>query len=197
MNVRIAGYAAIAGGALILLMIVLGFALPHPANQLSAYVYPFAALALLVAVIGLSAVQGRRNPVLAWGAVIVPVAGLLVSLAGILSMAGGDRPIIAGLSAWHLWSIGLSGFAIGSVLFALATLAVGVFSRGGAIALLVGALLIASIFVPAVVGIFNPDGILLLQISVVAGAVLYCAGWIWLGYAATRQRPMESGNIAA
>ncbi len=196
MNVRIAGYAAIAGGALTLLFIVLGFALPYPMNQLSAYLYPVVAVAFLVAVIGLSAVQGRRNPVLAWGAVIVPVAGLLVSLVGVFAMGTGDRPIIAGLSAWYLWSIGLSGFAIGSALFALATLAVGVFSRGGAIALLVGALLIAGIFLPAVVGIFNPDGILLLQIAVMAGMVLFCAGWIRLGYAAIRQQPVESGTLA-
>lgn len=196
MNARVAGYAAIVGGGLTLLMMLLGFVLPSPTSAAAQYLYPFAAVALLVAVIGLSAVQGRRNPVLAWGAVIVPAAGLLVSLAGILGMAGGDGPIVVGLSGWYLWALGLSGFAIGSTLFAIATIAVGVLSRGGAITLLVGSLLVGGIFFPAVIGLINPDGVPVLAIAMLSGAVLFCAGWIWLGYAATHQPPVESGSLA-
>lgn len=173
MNARIAGYAAIVGGGLILLMSLLGFVLPSPANAAAAYLYPVAAVALLVGVIGLSAVQGRRKPILAWAAVIVPAAGLLVSLTGMLGMASGDRPIVAGLSAWYLWSLGLSAFAVGSILFALATLAVGVLSRGGAITLLVGSLLVAGVFFPAVIGFIDPDGVPVLGIAMFVGVVLF------------------------
>lgn len=197
MNARLAGYAAIAGGGLILLMMLLAFTLPSPANAAAQSIYPLAAVALLVAVIGLSAVQGRRQPILAWAAVIVPAAGLLASLAGMLGMVSGDQPIVAGLSGWHLWSLGLSAFAIGSVLFALATLAVGVLSRGGAITLLVGALLVAGVFFPAVIGLINPDGVPVLAIAIFAGLVLFSAGWVWLGYAATRQQPIETASPVA
>lgn len=197
MNARIAGFAALIGGGLTLLMIVLGFVLPEPMRPTSAYLYPIAALALLVAVVGLSAVQGRRNPVLAWAAVIVPVAGLLASLLGVLgTVMGGEQPIIAGLNNWYLWSLGLSGFALGSILFALATISVGVLSRGAALTLLVGSLLVAGILFPAVLGLINPDGVSLLQIAMGGGVVLFCAGWMWLGYAAVRQSPLESSSAA-
>jgi hypothetical protein len=198
MNPRIAGYAAVAGGGLTLLMMLLGFVLPQPTNGVAVFLYPFAAVALLIAVVGLGAVQGRRNPVLGWAAVVVPAAGLLVSLVGVLGgvIGAGDEPMVAGLNSWALWSLGLSGFAIGSILFAVATIGVGVLSRGGALTLLIGSLIVSGIFLPTVIGLINPDGVPVMQMAIVAGVVLFCAGWMWLGYAATVQRPIASSAAA-
>jgi hypothetical protein len=35
-----------------------------------------------------------------------------------------------------------------------------------------------------------------MQMAIVAGVVLFCAGWMWLGYAATVQRPIASSAAA-
>ena len=58
---RISGYAAIAGGAVALLMVAIGLLVPEPTSGLLGVIlYPVVAIALLVALLGLSAVQGRR-----------------------------------------------------------------------------------------------------------------------------------------
>jgi len=184
MNARFAGYAAIAGGALILVMIALGWLLPYPQDQIFLLIYPVAAVALLVALIGLSAVQGRRRPLLTWSAVAIPVAALVVSVVGMGSMfLRGDVPLVAGLSGWHLWFFGLLGLLVGSILFAAATAIVGVFSRGAAVALLAGSLLLV------MTAVFDAAGPPLAAVTV--GILLFTGGWIWLGYAAITQRGFE------
>lgn len=195
MNARLAGFAAMAGGVLTLVTIGLSWLVPYPQNQYFPFVYSPAALALLVALIGLSAVQGRRRPVLTWSAVAVPVAALVVSLVGMAGMfVRGDEPLIAGLSSWYLWSFGLLGLIIGSVLFATATAIVGVFSRPAALVLLAGSALMVLTFIPAMLGLF---GSVPWIVPVVIGIVLFSAGWIWLGYTATTQRAFDVETSAA
>jgi len=196
MNARIAGYAAIAGGVLTVATVGLGVLLPYPRNQYFAFFYPLAAVALLVALIGLSAVQGRRRPILTWSAVAVPVAAVVVSLVGMAGMAlRGDEPLVAGLSSWYLWSFGFLGLIVGSVLFAAATAIVGVFSRPAALTLLGGSVLMVLTVIPATVGLFgSPSWIVAIAIG---GVVIFGAGWVWLGYAAATQRAFDVETSAA
>lgn len=104
------------------------------------------------------------------------------------------EPLIAGLSSWYLWSFGLLGLIIGSVLFATATAIVGVFSRPAALVLLAGSALMVLTFIPAMLGLF---GSVPWIVPVVIGIVLFSAGWIWLGYTATTQRAFDVETSAA
>jgi len=195
MNARIAGFAAIAGGVLTLVFIGLGILIPYPNNEYVAFLYPLTAVALLVALIGLSATQGRRRPVLTWSAVAVPVAALVVSLAGMAGMAvRGDEPLVAGVSGWYLWSFGLVGLIIGSVLFAAATAIVGVFSRPAALTLLAGSALMVLTLIPFGFGFVGSEP---WMVPIAIGIVLFSAGWVWLGYAAATQRAFEVETSAA
>lgn len=194
MNARIAGFAAIVGGALIIIALpaawLLGDIPEEVATIVQIAIFLTVEIALLVALIGLSAVQGRRRPVLTWSAVAVPIAAVVVSLLGMAGMAvRGDEPLVAGLSSWYLWSFGLLGLIIGSVLFAAATSIVGVFSRPAALTLLAGSVLMVLTVIPAGFGLFgSPSWIVPIAIGSV---VLFSAGWIWLGYAAATQRAFD------
>ena len=89
-------------------------------------------------------------------AVVIPAAGLVASLVGELGMAvSGDRAIVGELSGWHLWSIGIGGAIVGSILFAAATVFVGVLSRGAAITLLAGSLALGLIGLPVAMGLLD------------------------------------------
>lgn len=194
MNARLAGFAAIVGGVLIIVSLPAAWLLGDiPAVQ--AVIFLTIEVALLVALIGLSAVQGRRRPVLTWSAVAVPITAVVVSLVG---MAGitlrGDAPLVAGVSSWYLWSFGLLGLIIGSVLFAAATAIVGVFSRPAAFTLLAGSVVLVVSFVPAVVGLFDSEPVLVVA---VIGLLLSGGGWIWLGYAAATRRAVDLEAAAA
>ncbi len=193
MNARLAGFAAIAGGALTIIALpsvwLLGDIPEEVATVVQIVIFLAVEFALLVALIGLSAVQGRLRPVLTWSAVVVPITAVFVSLVGMAGMAiRGDALLIAGLSNWYMWWFGLLGLIAGSVLFAAATAIVGVFSRPGAFTLLAGSLALVVSLVPTVVGPFNSEP---LMIVAIIGLLLSGGGWIWLGYAAATQRALE------
>lgn len=199
MNARLAGLAAIVGGATILIALPTAWLLGNSPEEVTAIVQAVVFLtvevALLVALIGLSAAQGRRRPALTWSAVAVPIAAVVVSLLGLAGMAvAGDEPLVAGVSGWYLWSFGLLGLIVGSVLFAAATAMVGVFSRPAALTLLAGSLLVVLAVFPVAFGLFGtPPWI----VAIAVGSVgLFGVGWISLGYAATRQRPVASDSLA-
>lgn len=199
MNVRLAGFAAMVGGALILITIPIAWLqanIPQEiASLLQIVIFLSVEVALLVALIGLSAAQGRRRPVMTWSAVAIPIVATVVSLLGAVGMAvRGDEPLIAGVSSWQVWSFGLLGMIVGSVLFAAATAMVGVFSRPAALTLLAGSVLVVLTVVPMGFGLV---GSLSWIVPVAVGCLaLFAAGWIWLGYAASHEQPMQSGSLA-
>jgi drug/metabolite transporter (DMT)-like permease len=194
MNSRISGYAAIAGGALALLMVAIGLLVPDAANGSPAvYLFPLAAIALLVALIGLSAAQGRRLPTLTWAAAIVPAVGLAAAVIGVFAAAAvGDRPIVGDIAPWALMSLGVAGTIVGSILFAAATIVVGVLSRSAAVTILVGSLVLALVGLPIAFGAFDPGPSSVIQVVLIAAGVVFCLGWMWLGYAAA-----FPGSVAA
>ena len=107
MSLRIGGFAAIAGG----ILWFSGFALSsinQGSDALFALALGVGTLALLIALIGLSAFQARQYPRLVWAAFIVPALGAIVSLVGMVGMATmGDLPFIGSWSGWSVWAIGV------------------------------------------------------------------------------------------
>lgn len=182
MTLRNGGIAAIVGGCLWL--ISLAGASTTQGGQPWVTLFVIALCALVIAILGLSAEQGRRQPSLIWIAVALPVIGAAVSVVGWAGMAMvGEEPFIAGVSAWIIWAIGMLLVIIGSGLFAIASLRVRMLSRGGTALLAVGAVAaissLAGIAFVEVVGDIGP-------IIGLFGIFAFSAGWVWLGISAIR-----------
>ncbi len=196
MSLRIGGYAAILSG-LFWLYIPVGNAINNGAESGA----PFIGVAILcgtlttlVALIGLSAFQSRRHPVLTWTAFAIPAIGALVGLFGFVSMAvtgDSDRLLIGDLSAWWVSSLGILTLVLGSGLFGLATLRTQSLSRAAGGALALGAVL-------CVVALFGASGAFPMPVAVVpvvAGILLFPAGWIAMGVSALRMRPVGAPSL--
>jgi hypothetical protein len=188
MTLRIGGYAAIVGGVLWLLVLA-GNAINNGAES-GATIIGLAAVAAtivtLIALIGLSAFQSRRHPALVWSAFAVPAAGAVIALFGVALMhatGDSDAVIVGGLGIWEVETFGLLTLLVGSGLFALATLRTRSLSRGAAVLLGAGALLV----VPALAGVTGglvPEALVgpFLAIAILA----FPAGWVALGVSALR-----------
>jgi hypothetical protein len=187
MSVRVGGYAAIVGG-LLWLVVLVGNAINNggEAAPLLGYAVVAATVATLVALIGLSAFQARRHPVLTWAAFAIPAVGAVIGLLGFAAtvvLGDTDATLVGGLSVWAVSSIGILTLLAGSVLFAIATWLARTLSRPAAVALAVGALLV----VPAIAGLAGglvPEaiGLVVLAVAVIA----FPAGWVGLGVSALR-----------
>lgn len=190
MTLRNGGIAAIAGGGLWL--ISLAGASSTQGAQPWIGLFVIALCALVIAIIGLSAEQGRRQPSLIWVAVALPVIGAIVSVVGWVGMATlGDQPFIAGVSAWNVWALGSLLVIIGSGLFAVASLRIRTLSRGGTALLAAGAVAAIS-FLTGLVFVegLGDSGSLI----GVFGIFAFAAGWIWIGMNAIRTD--RAGTIA-
>lgn len=185
MSLRLGGSAAILAGVLILV----GFV--ATAIDGSDEAFPGAALilagtaALLPALVGLSSFQARRHPRLIWTAFAVPALGTAVSCFGIVAMGFfGDRPLVAGLSPWYIWIIGLIATVVGSAVFAVATYHTHALSRPAAGLLAGGSGLLLAVLVVGMSGMAATDA--LAQALMFAGLLAFSAGWIALGWTAIR-----------
>ena len=147
MSLRIGGYAAIVSG-LLWLYILVANAINNGAESGAPFiglVIVVATATTLAALVGLSAFQSRRHPVLVWVAFAIPAIGAVVGLLGMVAaIVGGnsDAEVIGGLSAWAISTLGVMTLLVGSALFALATWRAQTLSRGAAALLGAGALLV-------------------------------------------------------
>ena len=184
MTLRIGGVAAIVGGALWLVSLFGASMIQGPDGQPWQALFILALIALLVAMIGLSGDQGRKQPALVWLAVAIPIIGAAISAVGMLGMAMiGDAPFLFGASPWEVWILGTIAMIVGSGLFALASLRVRGVSRIGAILLVIGA--VAAI--PVLFGVASPTGAGDLGNAIaILGIGAFAAGWVWLGVGAIR-----------
>ena len=178
MSLRIGGYAAILGGVLIGLVIVLTGGLTEGSDDAAAILLLVGLAALLVGLAGMSAYQARANPWLVWGAFAMTAVGTVVTfVASVSDLAG------AGPGDWRdgLLPIGLITAGLGSTLFGVATYRVSVLSRTGALALAIGpvAVLIGAIAV-------SQNAWELGMPLILVGIVSFLAGWLTLGVAAIR-----------
>jgi hypothetical protein len=187
MSLRLGGSAAILGGILFTAGLVVasidgaddGF--PGLALILAG------TAALLVALTGLSSFQARRHPRLIWAAFALPALGTALSCVGLVAMAVvGDRPIVADLSPWSIWFLGVLATVVGSALFALATYRTGALSRYAAAMLAGGSVLLLAVGVVGmgISGIGVAEA--LAPLLTLVGVLAFSAGWIALGWAAIR-----------
>jgi hypothetical protein len=191
MSLRIGGYAAIVSG-LLWLYILAANAINNGAESGAPFiglVLVVATVTTLAALVGLSAFQSRRHPVLVWVAFAIPAFGAVVGLLGMVAaVVGGntDAEVIGGLSAWAISTLGLFTLLVGSALFALATWRAHALSRGAAALLGTGALLVLPALMGVTGGLIAPAiGYALLVVAILA----FPAGWVGLGISALRVGP--------
>lgn len=172
MSLRIGGFAAILGGSLCTISVVLGGGLAGQVNPLiPGIMLATGSAALVVALAGLSAFQARAHPMLSWAAVAVTAVGMLVCIVGIVGMQ------IIGDGFWDAFILGILGALLGSTLFALATYRTAALSRRAALLLGVGAVLM----IAAGLG-----GDSLGPAPIVVAAGVFAVGWFGLGIDALR-----------
>ncbi len=187
MTLRLAGGAAIAGGGLWIAMIAvlawLSSANAETGDGAVLFAMILAAqIVLLVALVGLSAFQADRHPALIWFAFLVPAAGAVASVLGAVGMAlRPDEVLVAGLSGWSIWALGMMATIVGAALFGAVTYLTAALSRTGALVLTIGALIALASIGTEIFG--GPGGPYLLLL----GSVVLGAGWILLGLDAVRR----------
>ncbi len=184
MTLRIGGVAAIIGGALWVVSLAGASVIQGADGQPWQAMFVIALAALLIAIIGLSGYQGRRQPGLVWAAVAIPIVGATISAIGMVGMAvAGDGPFLLGMSSWDVWALGTIALIIGSGLFALASLRVRGVSRVGSTLLVIG----AAAALPVLLGIASPNGAGAVGNAIaILGIFAFAAGWVWLGIGAIR-----------
>jgi hypothetical protein len=187
MSLRIGGYAAIVGG-LLWLVALAGNAINDGAetgSPLLGHSIVGATVMTLVALIGLSAFQARRHPVLTWAAFAIPAAGAVIGLLGyaaIVVTGDSDATLIGGISPWMVGSIGLLTMVAGSSLFAVATWRTRSLSRTASGLLAAGALLVVLALLGASGALPSPIAI----VPIVAAILVFPVGWVALGISALR-----------
>jgi hypothetical protein len=146
-------------------------------------------LGLLVALIGLSAFQGHRQPRLAWVAFGIPAIATTASAVGATGMLllPEDGALFGTWSPWGIWMIGLLGTVIGSILFAVATYQAAVLSRRAASAL--GGTSAAAAFLMVFVAM-GPDASRAWLLTAITFGT-FAASWMWLGVSALRRGPIR------
>jgi hypothetical protein len=187
MTLRIGGYAAILGG-LLWFIVLAGNAINNggEAGAWLGWSILAAVVTTLVALVGLSAFQARRYPVLIWTSFAVPAISGVISLLGAVAIAASgdsDREIVAGLSGWAIAMIGVMGLLVGSGLFALGTWRARSLSRPAAALLGLGAVVVV-FTLAGVSGGFMPRELTL--VALVTAILAFPGGWAALGLSALR-----------
>jgi len=187
MTLRIGGYAAILCG-LLWFIVLAGNAVNNggDAGAWLGWSILGAVVATLVALVGLSAFQARRYPVLIWTSFAVPAISAVIALVGgVAAAAAGDtdREVVAGLSGWAIGTIGMLGLLVGSGLFAIGTWRARSLSRPAASLLGIGAILVIFGLAGVSGGVLPRE---LALIAVLVSVLAFPAGWAALGISALR-----------
>jgi len=183
MSLRIGGFAAIFGGAIFALSIVVGIGIVGNVEPVvPGILLVTGSLALLVALVGLSAFQARVHPVLSWAAVAIAAAGTIVGIVGIVGLQ------LVAEDYWIAFILGILGALVGSTLFAIATYRTAALSRGAA--LLLG---VCSVLTIAA----GQGGNILGPVPLVVTSIGFALGWFVLGIHAVRlDRPASDPRPA-
>ena len=195
MSIRIGGAAAVLGGSLWLVGFLVSQFDGSDAFGVGGWVALAGTIGLLVALVGLSAVQSRRHPRLIWLSVAMPALGALVSGIGLLGMGlaegGGD---VAGVDPWALWTLGTVALVAGSGLFALASWRSRVLSGPG-LALLALAMAALVPVLPMIAGLVAIPWEPFVAAALLALLLSFAAGWIVIGLVAIRSGSPGSPSV--
>jgi hypothetical protein len=180
MSLRLGGFAAFAGGALVLTGWIWSGLDPADSDP-GSWLFLAGVVALLVGLAGLSAFQARRHPALVWAAFLLPAIGGAVMSLGLVAMSLlPDRPVVGDLVGWDFFIVGLLAIVAGSVLFAIATYRTGALPHSGAAILgITSAISLVSFFGSFSLGEW-------LQPVFIAGFLAFPLGWVVLGIQAMR-----------
>lgn len=183
MSLRIGGLAAILGGAVFALGVVLGIGIVGNVEPVVPEIlFVTGSLALLVALAGLSAFQARVHPFLSWAAVAITAAGTIVAIGGIVGLQ------LVAEEYWMAFILGTLGAFVGSTLFAIATFRTAALSRGAALLLGVSSILTIGA---------GQGGNILGPIPLVLTTLGFALGWFMLGINAVRlDRPASEARPA-
>lgn len=182
MSLRIGGIAALIGapvwaGGFVVASGVVG---DVDTRTAAAMIVP-GSLALLVALVGLSAFQARVQPVLSWMAFALPAVGTIGLTVGALGVALGRAEFT------DAFYFGLMTFFVGSLLFAIATYLAAALSRPAAVLLGAAPLL----------AIAGGSGEGFAEVLSVAALTCFALGWCALGVHAIRlDRPVNAPRPA-
>lgn len=179
MSLRIGGIAAVVGAALWAVAGVVNSGVIVDVDATVPSLLLVAGMPMsLVALAGLSAYQARTEPTLAWAAFLVPSAGTVACLVGLVGVfVATDQELL-----WMMFALGSGTAIVGSVLFAIVTYRIGAISRAGSALLGLGAIVV----LPAIA---NPSTHSLVAVALAAIAL----GWFALGVQAIR----ASGPLVA
>jgi hypothetical protein len=195
MLLRIGGLGAVLGGIAWFVGIAVSSGIGGDGGRPWVGLMLLGTIGLLVALIGLSAFQGHRDPTLAWVAVLIPGAGAAVASIGIAGMLllPENGSVLGMWSPWDMWILGMFANLIGSMFFAVATHHAGVLSTRAAKALGLssGAALVVGI---ASMG-SGPSRDVLLVLEV-ASIGAFATSWVWLGVSALRRGPITVAQPA-
>ena len=170
MSLRIGGIAAIVGAPLWTAGFVVANGVAGPFDlRIAGAALLIGAIALLVALVGLSAFQARTHPTLAWLAFAVPAFGTVALIVDLVGITSGRGPS-------DLFFLGLLAFFVGSLLFAIATYRTAVLSRRAA----------GLIAIAPVVALAGGSGGGLADILILGGLSCFALGWMALGAMAIR-----------
>ena len=195
MSLRIAGLAAIIGGSfwgltwLALIILDLAGSGQQGIDALLVASMIIAAIALLVALAGLSAFQARTHRAIVWASFVVPGLGALSMALGVALMA-----LEVG-NAWNVMIVGLLALPAGAIIFGVVAYRTAALSRRGSAVLAVGAALqLAGLMIVMTVDWSSP-----LQLITLVGTAGFAAGWIALGADAVRgdRRPIAGSPTPA
>jgi hypothetical protein len=188
---RIGGYGAIGGGALL----AVGFIGANMNDGLAGLwfvVFGAGLIGILAALAGMSGFQAYREPRLAWAAFGIPAVGIVLTMAGTIGMAlRGDEEFLGSFSGWEFWAVGLLTMLLGSILFAVATIRARVFSNRPAMALAIssGTILLLAL------GSMNAET-LIGKVVMVLTIGAFGASWVALGVSALRRGPIRAAAPA-
>ena len=191
MSLRLGGFAAMIGGALVLAGWVWSGLDPADSDP-GIWVFMAGTIALLIGLAGLSAFQARTHPTLVWAAFLLPAAGGAVMTFGIIAMlVAPDQPIVGDISGWYFFMFGLLAIIAGSILFAVATYRTGALPRTGAAILGITSAVSLLSFIAGMGLGGDPLPIL------IAGFLAFPIGWIVLGLQAISiDRPVIAAGAA-
>ena len=189
MTLRIGGFAAILGAALVSLALLLfSGALVRIDHVVPSLLILTGSLALLVALTGMSAFQARAHPRLSWAAMWLLVIATVSSTVGILAGLADS----SGEASFVWLMLGLLVAVIGSVLYGIVTYRA--LSTGAALLLVAAGVLL---FVGLAVTSNDHSALAIEIVAFYPGIICFVAGWFVLGVQAIRlDRPATAPRPA-